>query len=60
MAFAGKIAHIHINKAKSVTFTESLTFITNSKTAKMVLGRYYYMGRYYRVLNSRLALKDYR
>jgi len=33
MAFAGKIAHTHNNKTKSLTFTESLTF-TKHKTQK--------------------------
>jgi len=27
MAFAGKIAHTHNNKTKSLTFTEDLTFM---------------------------------
>jgi len=27
MAFAGKIAHTYNNKTKSLTFTESLTFM---------------------------------
>jgi len=27
MAFAGKIAHTHNNETKSLTFTESLTFM---------------------------------
>jgi len=33
MAFAGKIAHTHNNRTKSLTFTESLTFIKH-KTQK--------------------------
>jgi len=31
MAFAGKIAHTHNNETKSLTFTESLTFMKHKK-----------------------------
>jgi len=34
MALAGKIAHTHNNETKSLTFTESLTFIKHETQKK--------------------------